>query len=325
VTISPILESITNFPMGPKLRTWFQVPDTSYRGHDNTSPTADDIANFTDAVLKHLQEFSPRDADHLVDLIEELVGMNLPLLAIKMVEAFPEIFPSEDFRAQLHYGNASMLVGDLARAQLAFISAQQIVPEEPAPYINLAQIYCHDGMLHEAYTWCLSGIDADANNPRLWELLAWVDKNLSAQEKSNQECGERLAILARKKNSWAGTSLACELINSDDVLSKLAALEKFYDEGLRDEAFLVEFTALLGVTGEYDRIPAILWQAEKQSSQGLCWQLILHLAQAYMGLGRDDEAVQALDKLNKIKDLPEHAQASSKEMLAEITGKARLN
>lgn len=325
MTISPILESITNFPMGPKLRAWFQVPDTSYRGHNNTSPTAEDIANFTDALLKHLQELSPRDADHLVDLIEELVGMNLPLLAIKMVDAFPEIFPSEDFRAQLHYGNASMLVGDLARAQLAFISAQQIVPEEPAPYINLAQIYCHDGMLHEAQTWCRSGLDADANNPRLWELLAWVDKNLHVNEKSNKECGERLAILAGEKNSWAGASLACELINSDDALSKLAALEKFYDEGLRDEAFLVEFTALLGVTGRYDRIPAILWQAEKQSSQGLCWQLILHLAQAYMGLGRDDEAVQALDKLNKVKDLPEHAQAISKEMLAEITGKARLN
>jgi hypothetical protein len=120
-------------------------------------------------------------------------------------------------------------------------------------------------------------------------------------------------------------SLACDLQNSEDPLTKLAALERFWNEGCRDDDFLIEFTAVLGMSGQYDRIPAIVWQAEKASNQELKWQLILHLAQAYMGLGRDEEALQALDKLNKIKLLPPQARQAVQAMTDEIKASAQLN
>jgi hypothetical protein len=51
----------------------------------------------------------------------------------------------------------------------------------------------------------------------------------------------------------------------------------------------------------------------------------LHLAQAYMGLGRDEEALQALDKLNKIKLLPPQARQAVQAMTDEIKASAQLN
>lgn len=300
---------IGSFPMGPNTRKWMSVDEQSYRGHENSSPSPDQIASFTDAFLRQLEEKSPKNRDHLVDLIEELVAMNLPLLAIKLVDAYPNLFPADDFRAQLNLGNAAMLVSDLARAEAAFIDAQKLVPEEPAPYVNLAQIYCHDGLLTQAENWCLAGLDADSDNTRLWELMAWLEQQKVGEgSEARGKVIKRIRELARSKNSWAGLSLACELEKPEDPLSKVLALESFWNEGCRDDSFLIEYTATLGMAGHYDKIPAIIWQAEKQSeNKKLAWQLYLHLVQAHMGLGRDDDAREALIKLEKRDDLPKPA------------------
>lgn len=316
-------KAVNKFPMGPHIREWLAIPAESYKGDENTSPSASDVANFTDAFLRHLEDATPNNSDHLVDILEELVGMNMPLLAIKLVDAYPNMFPVGDFRAQLHIGNASMLVSDLTRAESAFIEAQRLVPEEPAPYVNLVQIYCHDGLLDKAKKWCDAGLDADADNPRLWELLAWLEQ--SAEKSGGGDIAavpQRLAELARSKNSWAGLSLACDLRDPEDIPTKVSALEKFWDEGCRDTNYLVEFTALLGMAGRYDRIPPVIWQVEKQSSNGLPWQLRMHLAQAYLGLGRDDDARIELNKLNNIKDLPEIARQTAQALWTELSGAA---
>ena len=310
---------ISRFPMGPQIRTWFEIPDTAYEGHENPSPTADELAQFTDAFLMKLEDSSPKDQNHLVDLLEELVGMNLPLLAVKLVDAYPQLFPDSDFRAQLHLGNAAMLVSDLSRAESAFIEAQRLIPEEPAPYVNLTQIYCYDGLLDKAREWCDAGLNAEPNNPRLWELLAWLEQQDEKARGGNiTSVANEISKLAQTKNSWAGMSLACDLKDPEDVGTKVSILETFWDEGCRDTDYLIEFTAVLGMAGRYDRIPMIFWQVEKQSSQGLPWQLSVHLAQAFLGLGREADAKAVLLKLNDMIELPENARQITSALLNEI-------
>ena len=318
--------SLSAYPMGPTLRAWLKIAESGYRGYENASPSGEHVALFTDALLDSFENSVPDDDSHLVTLLEELVGMNMPLLAIKLVDAYPQLFPQEDFRAQLHLGNASMLVGDLARAEDAFIKAQSLVPAEPAPYINLAQIYCHDGLHQQARDWCLAGLDAEPDNTRLWELLAWTEQNAPANSSNSPTAVAReLARIAKEKNSWAGMSLACDLENPEDVIAKLAALETFWNEGFRGHDYLIEYTAVLGMAGQYDRIPGIIWTAERELTNGLPWQLILHLAQAHLGLGRDEDALASLEKLNNISDLSEGARAAAEAIRAEVAGESLKN
>ncbi len=301
--------SLTSFPMGPHIQKWMNVSHDQYKGHGNTNPSAEEVAVFTEAFLARLEDGSPDHRDHLVDLLEELVAMNLPLLAIKLVDAYPDLFPQDDFRALLHLGNAAMLVSDLTRAESAFIDAQKLVPEEPAPYVNLVQIYCHDGLMDQAERWCQAGLDAESDNTRLWELIAWIEQQkMGTDELDAKAVAQRIRSLATSKNSWAGLSLASELENPEDALSKVSVLEPFWSEGCRDDAFLIEYTAALGMAGKYDKIPAIIWQVETQeTNKKLAWQLYLHLIQSFMGLGRDDDARETLKKLEQRNDLPDAA------------------
>jgi tetratricopeptide (TPR) repeat protein len=309
---------VGSFPMGPNLRNWFALTETSYRGMNNTTPSATDIASFTDIFMQSLEDKSPRNSDHFVDIIEELVGMNFPLLVIKFVDSYQSFFPHQDFRAQLHYGNAAMMVGDLARAESAFVVAQRLVPEEPAPYVNLTQIYCHDALFDKARQWCLAGLDVDSENTRLWELAAWLEQNESEQQAPREIVAQNIAQLAKQKNSWAGTSLACDLNNPDDVVTKADALAVFWNGGVKDLAFLIEYTAVLGMAGRYDKIPPIVWQS-KRGDEKAPWQLLLHLAQAHLGLGRPADALDALNSANKSEDLPPDTRAMIESLMSEVT------
>lgn len=307
---------IKMFPMGPNLRDWFGVGAGEYKGAENSAPGAEQLANFSDQFLQSLEDKTPKNAPHLVDILEELVGMNFPLLAIKFVDSYHHLFPRNDFRAQLHYGNASMLVGDLARAETAFIAAQEIVPEEPAPYINLTQIYCHDDLITKAREWCMAGLNMDPENTRLWELAAWLEQSSVEKDAPQGAVATKIAKLAAEKNSWAGTSLACDLKNPEDVVAKADALEMFWNSGLRDLPFLIEYTAVLGMAGRFDKIPPIIWQSDQGGKTH--WQLLIHLAQAQLGLGRFDDARQALESAAKSNDLSPEARAIIESLTQEI-------
>ncbi len=100
--------------------------------------------------------------------------------------------------------------------------------------------------------------------------------------------------------------------------SKLAALELYYNEGLRDHDFLIEYTAVLGMAGQYERIPAIIWQIEKQATSGLPWELHMHALQAFMGLGRDDQAREAVEKIAKLDGVPPQARAALEALRQEL-------
>jgi tetratricopeptide (TPR) repeat protein len=320
-----IVNSISKFPMGPNLRKWVLRQGDNYEGHSNTTPSAGEIAEFTDFMLQFLEDASPSNSNHLVDIIEELVGMNLPLLAIKVADSYPELFPQDDFRAQFHVGNASMLVSELLRAEQAFIQAQQINSEEPATYVNLTQIYCHVDELHKAKKWCLAGLNVDPNHLRLWEMLAWILQQQKGTENKNEQVWGVILKYAKDFNSWAGTALGSDLRDSDDVLFKSQALTKLWDEGCKLPDFITEYTAVLGMAGKYDAIPAVIWSAEKTQSTPLPWQAYLHLAQAYQGLGRDQDVKSTIAKLNQIKDLPESAQVAIDSILGEVEGKPQLH
>ncbi len=304
------------FPMGPNLREWFGLSGNQYRGADNSSPSADQVANFSHLFVRSLEDNAPKNPSHLVDILEELVGMNFPLLAIKFVDSYQQLFPHGDFRAQLHYGNASMLVGDLARAESAFVAAQKIVPEEPAPYINLTQIYCHDQLYTKAREWCLAGLDVDQENTRLWELAAWLEQSGDGENLSRETVANNIARLASEKNSWAGTSLACDLKNPDDALTKANALEVYWNNGVRDLPFLIEYTAVLGMAGRFDKIPTIVWQSK--SGEKTPWQLLVHLAQANLGLGRPEDAREALETASKNNELTHEARSIIDGLMTEI-------
>ncbi|MEI6398854.1 MAG: hypothetical protein WCO71_08800, partial [Pseudomonadota bacterium] len=113
--------------------------------------------------------------------------------------------------------------------------------------------------------------------------------------------------------------------NPEDVLTKLATLEIFWNEGCRTADYLIEYTAVLGMAGQYDRIPSIIWTAERELTNGLPWQLILHLAQAHLGLGRDQDALESLDKLNNFSELPDQARGAAEAIRSEAKGESLKN
>lgn len=317
---TPENNSFYRYPMGPKVRTWLGVSESDYSGATNETPSLEESDLFQSRVLTQMEDVALVKGDELADLIEEFVGMNLPYLAIRLADAYPGQFLHDDFRSQLHLGNACMLVGEFTRAEECFQKAQKLVPEEPAPYVNLVQIYCQDGHLDTALLWAKAGLDAEPNFLRLWELLAWI-----YQQQDFPTAKEKITSDATLRKSWAGTSLAVDLKASEledpDARLKMIALEKFYNEGLRDSDFLVEFTAALGMAGAYDKIPAILWQVENQASSGLPWQLYFHTIQAYLGLSRDDQALELIERVSKMNGIPPQARQQLDALRDEASGK----
>ena len=300
--------------MGPKLITWLGIAHDDYRGEaagDRTSEEALAFTNFIDAWAAS----SPLDDEAmLVDLLDELVSMDLPEAVLRLCERGKPLWSGQDFRGQLSVGIAAMLKGDLDLSEAHFAAAQALLPTEPAPYVNLVQIFLHQTRLDDALSWCLTGLDADPNNLRLLELLA-----MTLQDQHGEFFPEHLMRHAESRNAWAGLALAADVTSTADKFLKLRLLQAIFDEGERDPSFLVELTAALGIANEYEKIPTIVWQAEKSTSKPLPWQLHAHAAQAYLSLGKVAEAQAHLTKAKRDPQLDEQASAS----LAELAAIAR--
>ena len=287
--------------MGPALRGWIGISDAEYRGHDSDVPTTEHEDALSEWVLDFASDKPLESVSQFTDIVEELVGMHLPVPALKLVGYFPELVDADDFRAQFQIGNAAMIGGDLSLAESTFRRAQELIPEETAPYINLTQIYFHEHRDAEARTWCMAGLDADHNNIKLWELLA----TLEAAELGTDAAAKKIMALSESRSSWAGLSLACEMQSPESPQIKLGYLESLYHQGLRDSNFLIELTAVMGAAGKYDLIGPVVWQAEKLGSGTLPWQLWLHAAQAQLGLGKNDLCKEYLEKVRKMPKLPD--------------------
>lgn len=317
-------ERVENYPMGPRVQNWLGFSDGNSQIQEEVVKFADPSAlhqrMFEDHFLASLEDKAVQNEDHLTNLMEELLAMGLPHLLVKLVDANLDKFQISDFRSQLYLGNACMMLNDHSRAEDCFRSAQKIVPEETAPYVNLTQIYIHDELFSAAKDWCLSGLIVDPNHTRLWELYAWMCQNEHGLDKAK----DFVHSLSKELNSWAGTSLSHDLNTSDmgdqdKAQEKLMDLESYYNEGLRDEAFLVEFTAQLGVCGKYERIPGVVWDLRSKSKgKAINWQLEVHELQSLMGLRREDQAKETLTRLLNRSDLPKTASTGLMELKAEL-------
>lgn len=288
------------FPMGPALRSYLGVEQNPSNAVQREL-TPDDVTMFADALLDHATEKPVADGGVLVNLLEELIVMDMPVAALRMYDAHSAIFPAGDFRAQFHLGNAAMLAGSLIQAEQAFIEAQRLVPGEIAPYVNMAQLLIFDGRFTEAVQWIETGLEVDGNHYGLWDMYAWVLK-----QQEIPDYAKAVERKAKELHSWAGLSLAAELIAPHEPERKLTALEAFYNEGCMTTEFLVEYTAVLGQCGLYDRIAPAIWRAKtERSEQPLSWKLQLHLAQGQIATGHYAEAAATLDGLLEVKELPE--------------------
>lgn len=307
-------------PMGPALSKYLSLPLTGSDEQSSdkrsvvTEPTGfEPRLDPVESLVHHLRgvHASRPDLDvaTVVDLLDELVTMAIPEAALDLVKAYPDSIKDDDFRAQLALGVGAMLAGDLNQAESALCKAQAVLPNEPAPYVNLAQIFHSQGRLDEAEVWCLAGLEAEVNNHRLWELLAVLYR-----DQMGDYMPEHLLKVAEKRTSWAGVALATSLIATGDRYFKSSLLEKFYFQGERDPLFLIELTGAYGVAGEHEKIPAIVWQAERMATKGLPWQLHVHAAQAQLAMGQLSEFKNQLDKARKDPFIPDEALAALKEL-----------
>ncbi len=288
-----------SFPMGPSLREYLGIK-SEYRGDLVAKVNEESAVRFGQALIGHAADHPVRDAATLVNLLEELVTMDMPGAALAMHEAHPDIFPTSDFRAQFHLGNAAMLAGSLVIAEHAFTEAQKLVPAETAPYVNMAQILIHDRRFDEALHWIDAGLAVDANHCGLWEILAWV-----LQQQEIPDHAKSLEKMARERNSWAGLSLAADLVAPEEPERKLTFLEDIYNEGNPSEEFLVEYTAVLGQCGLYDRIAPVIWRAKAAiAGKPFSWKLQLHLVQSQIATEQLGEARESLNALLKIEGVP---------------------
>jgi len=288
-----------DYPMGPKLRAWLGIRTEDYRGFSSGTPTTAQQSDFAAWLADVFLDREIGTRAELTDIVEELVGMDLPASALRLARQYPELIDGGDFRTMFQLGNAAMLAGELSSAEQWFRDAQGLIPEEPAPYVNLGQIFLHEKRFVEGREWILAGLEAEPNNPTLWELIGALE-----QHENPESAGERLMALAEARQSWAGLSLASDLVDPGDQLAKLARLDPLYFSGLRDHDFLIELTAVMGAVGKYDSIPIVVWQAERLGTGALPWQLWLHLAQAHLAQNGYAACREALVKVRGSKELP---------------------
>lgn len=294
-------ESWHQYPMGPTLRHVLDFPEIEI--NQINDPSDEEKAQFEAFLKEHLHALCPIDFDILVNLMEELTGMAMPHLTFQLYEAHPSLHSdlSRDFRAMLNLGVSSLIESEW-ETSISFLTQANIAePAELAPFINLAEIYLHIGDEPQAEKWAIAGLNLDPNNRQLWKIIGLI----------SMERGTEIEVqaLAKKLNSYAGLSLAADLTDPEDFLLKSQSLENHYHSGGREPDFLIEYTALLGISRQFEKIPPILWDAENlphfQGSPP--WELYLHASQAHAALEDHDKAELILNKLTKRRDLPPQA------------------
>ncbi len=311
-----VVDKLLDFPMGPNVRMFLDLSGLS-RPQKIASKQSDEAEIlFRNVFLEKLTETEVKTSDALTDLVEELVGMDYPDLAVKLIESFPNRLEVLDFRAQFSAGNAVMLAGELNRAEYFFAQANRCSPTEPAPYVNLSSIYLAQGALDAAYSWAQAGLRVEANNPKLWESLY---RAASAAGQKGQALGEQILSFATQIRSWAGGLLALEVLDPENYskrLDWLSVLEKFY---ARDVEFLVQYTALLGMLGQYDTMADTLGPIFDSIEGEDVWRLKIHYVQALLSLDKFDLARESLEKIAQDKELNESALQTVEELRKELS------
>ena len=206
----------------------------------------------------------------------------------------------DDFRALLSVGSSYMMEGVHQKATEYLGRAQELEPGELSPYVNMSAIYYSIEEDDDALVWAKAGLKVEANHQKLWEIIASV-----FLQKDRQTAGEHVEDIARDNNSYAGFSLAAELLNPGDALLKAQLLEEPFEAGIRDDEYLVEYTAALGLAQQFEKIPAILWQLERIEGKKASWKLQAHVAQAFFAMEQEKEAKEIIAQLEKNPETPQ--------------------
>ncbi len=279
----------SHFPMGPQLRRYLGITESEYTGHQTDRPSDEEHSLFRHELEHLISKQAPADQKEFVDLLEELTAMGLSSVVVKLADTYPQYALDSDFRACLALGSALMMESELDEAIVLLRQAHALAPMEAAPCANLAAIYYALEQDQEALQWADAGLQVDANNVRLWELIASIylieDKATAA---------DRLRSKAEQCHAYAGYSLAAELMDPNDKLLKAQLLEEAYSAGIRDDEFLIEYTAALGLAQQFEKIPQLVWRLEHMEKKAVHWKLYVHAAQAYLALDQNEQAQQMI-------------------------------
>jgi tetratricopeptide (TPR) repeat protein len=289
-----------HYPMGPEVQKWLGFAPLAANVDPELRAAAEQQKpGFIEFVLNYAADHPLAEMAQLTRLLDELLAMDLPAIAVKIAQLNPEACNHNDLQFLLAHGAAAMLCEEFALAEACFRRAQALAPLEPAPYINAIQIMQAEERWDEAWQWCMACIEVEPNHFPLWQLLA------RSIEKREGDLKSEISTLAQRFNSWAGMSLAADLTASETPSLKVDYLKTFYEAGEASAPFLVEYTGALGAADLYEGIPAIVWRAKKLlGATSLPWKLLLHGAQAQLALGNEAAFREAAAILQKRKDLP---------------------
>jgi hypothetical protein len=285
--------------MGPRLRHYLGVTDAEYTGDRSPQPDEKTVGAFRDLLTDIIQSRPVADQDLFVDLLEELTSMGLSSVVVKLAEVNSQFSIDTDFRACLALGSALMMERELDEAVIVMNHAKALVPAELAPHVNLASIAFSQERDADAMQAIDSGLGIDPNNFQLWELVASIYLHEDAAT-----AGERVRLKATEVNSYAGLSLAAEILDPNDRLLKAQLLEDAFNAGARDDDFLIEYTAALGLAQQFERIPQLVYRIEHIEKKKVHWKLYAHAAQAFLAMNKEAEAATFISKASRSPDMP---------------------
>ena len=101
VWVLPV-KQIGSLPDGPKATSMVSIPSKDYSGFRTEVVAADLKTEFVDFLLARMSENPLTDETLMVDLMDELLGMDLPLLVLKIVD-FSQKFGLETIFAVLNW------------------------------------------------------------------------------------------------------------------------------------------------------------------------------------------------------------------------------
>lgn len=289
-----------DYPMGPTLRRYLEIPASEYRGDQNETPNEDLGSQFQAWLLEYLPLNKPASPSETTDLLEELTSMGMSRASIELFKLYPFDSAQNDYRTMTYLGSSHMMEAELEQAQEYFAKAQELEPGEISPYINMAMIHYSLSLDDDAALWARAGLQVEPNHQKLWEIIASVYLT-----KDKFTAGQKVQDIASEFNSYAGFSLAAELLNQGDFLLKAQLLEKPFESGVRDEDYLIEYSAALGLAQQFEKIPGILWQLEQLEGKKASWKFLVHVAQAFFALEQESEAKEIIARLEKNPETPQ--------------------
>lgn len=251
-------------------------------------------------------------------LVAELSTLGEHTAVLCCIDTHAHLWKQTSFSHLLAEGAAAMVCGQNDRAELCLKKAHHQMPEESAPMVNLVKIFLDAGRLPEAEEWLDAGLMVHPNDSGFWNLYA----DLLVEGKLDRtQMFETIMEKAGSHKSWLGESLAWDYMlrlgeasndpnhpsERDLYRKKAESLEAFYHQGVRDLDFLVEYSGALGASGEYSKIPPLVWQA-RHSSHSLPWKLELHGVQATLAMGQTQKGLELLNELltSQSESLPAH-------------------